>query len=100
MNPRYEPILLVIALWLAIAVVLVFALPAARCRCDEEDNMKMRTFKVRDFLDRPEVIESYIGDLHVQIEKLYALIQELKDQRSRSSLGYQPPGDLAHPVDP
>ena len=25
MNPRYEPILLLIALWLAVAVVLVFA---------------------------------------------------------------------------
>ena len=25
MNPRYKPILLVIALWLAVAVVLVFA---------------------------------------------------------------------------
>ena len=59
-----------------------------------------KPFNVRDFLDRPEVIESYIGDLHVQIEKLYALIQELKDQRSRSSLGYKPPGNLAEPVNP
>jgi hypothetical protein len=57
-------------------------------------------FNVRDHLDSPGRIEAYIGDLHVQIEKLYVLIQELKDARSRSSLGYQPPRDDTHPIDP
>ena len=45
-------------------------------------------FNVRNFLDRPEVIEAYIGDLQVEIERLR---QKLKDQS---------PGHLAHTVDP
>jgi hypothetical protein len=36
-----------------------------------------KPFDVRDCLDRPDVIEAYIGDLKVEIERLHAVLKEI-----------------------
>ena len=39
---------------------------------DEEE-----PFNVADHLDEPQVIEAYIGDLQVELQRLHALLDEI-----------------------
>jgi len=51
---------------------------------------KAEPFNVADHLDEPQVIEAYIGDLRVEIERLHTMMDEIVVIASRR-LGNEPP---------